>query len=355
MKTWLKIACIALLMYSAIASLMHPLVPGGLDVDVEALRPGMNTLHFTGYNTHFASDASLQAFISIDRNYYCATEVRALGDQVFAATFNLPDTLPGKNVGFYANTTLDGTVYVSKAIDVSAFEIKNNVVSDCKVNVANDVHQGSGFPFQIIIFESIRNLMWHVPMWFTMFLLMGFSFAWSIRALRQGGGKDSASIDAFSLQKLEMYDLKASTIAFVGVLFCTLGLITGSIWARFTWGSWWTMDPQLNGAMVVFLIYAAYFILRGATPDPDKRARLSAVFNIFAFVMMVVLLMVMPRFVAGLHPGKSGNPAFSSYDLDSSLRAVFYPAVLGWMLLGYWIYSITLRVKKLESDYENAE
>jgi heme exporter protein C len=59
--------------------------------------------------------------------------------------------------------------------------------------------------------------------------------------------------------------------------------------------------------------------------------------------------MVMPRFVAGLHPGKSGNPAFSKYDLDSSLRAVFYPAVLGWLLLGYWIYNINLRIKNLEN------
>jgi heme exporter protein C len=179
-------------------------------------------------------------------------------------------------------------------------------------------------------------------MWFTMFLLMGFSFAYSLRVLR-------ANNAATNRLQLENFDLKASVSAGTGVLFCVLGLITGSFWARFTWGTWWTMDPQLNGAMVVFFVYVAYFILRGSIADEDKRARLSAIFNIFAFVIMVVLLMVMPRFVAGLHPGKSGNPAFSKYDLDSSLRAVFYPAVLGWLLLGYWIYNINLRIKNLEN------
>jgi heme exporter protein C len=62
--------------------------------------------------------------------------------------------------------------------------------------------------------------------------------------------------------------------------------------------------------------------------------------------------MVMPRFAEGLHPGKSGNPAFSSYDLDSSLRSVFYPAVLGYILLGYWIYSLHLRIRTLEQKNE---
>jgi heme exporter protein C len=96
----------------------------------------------------------------------------------------------------------------------------------------------------------------------------------------------------------------------------------------------------------------AYFILRGSTPDEDKRARLSAIFNIFAFVLMVVLLMILPKFAQSLHPGKSGTPAFSKYDLDSSLRTVFYPAVIGWAMLGYWLYTLNLRIRKLEQQDE---
>jgi heme exporter protein C len=105
--------------------------------------------------------------------------------------------------------------------------------------------------------------------------------------------------------------------------------------------------------MVVFIVYVAYFILRSSVQDEEKRARLSAIFNIFAAILMIILLMVMPRFAEGLHPGKSGNPAFSQYDLDSSLRTVFYPAVLGWILLGYWLYTIHLRLVKLEETDEH--
>jgi heme exporter protein C len=344
MKLWLKIVCIVFLLYAAVSSLIHPLVPGGLEVSASELKPGENTFEFTGYNTHFAADkTSLQAFVAVDKAYYCVDIVEVKDNAHFIGKATLPDTLPGSNVGFYANTNTDGTVYVQKAVGLKGFATPNpSMAGSCTPNVASDMHMGVGYPFQVIIFESIRNLMWHVPMWFTMFLLMGFSFAYSLRVLRANNSGSDRS-------KMETYDTKASVSAQTGVLFCTLGLITGSIWARFTWGSWWSMDPQLNGAMVVFFVYIAYFILRGSINDEDKRARLSAIFNIFAFVIMVVLLMVMPRFVAGLHPGKSGNPAFSSYDLDSSLRAVFYPAVVGWLLLGYWIYSINLRIKNLEN------
>jgi len=190
-----------------------------------------------------------------------------------------------------------------------------------------------------------------VPMWFTMFVLMFISFMQSIKVLN-ASGRESGTDVSVDFKKVMRIDTKAAISASTGLLFCILGLITGSIWARFTWGAWWTNDPQLNGALVVFLMYAAYFILRNAMNDEEKRARLSAIFNIFAFILLVILLMVMPRFAEGLHPGKSGNPAFSSYDLDSSLRSVFYPAVLGYILLGYWIYSLHLRIRTLEQKNE---
>jgi heme exporter protein C len=98
-------------------------------------------------------------------------------------------------------------------------------------------------------------------------------------------------------------------------------------------------------------VYATYFILRKSVQDEIKRARLSAVFNIFAFILMILLLMVMPRMVdTSLHPGKSGNPAFSKYDLDSSLRMVFYPAVVAWGMLGYWMYRWQTKVNQYKNE-----
>jgi len=96
------------------------------------------------------------------------------------------------------------------------------------------------------------------------------------------------------------------------------------------------------------LVYAAYFILRGSFEDEEKRARYGAVYSIFAFVMYMVLINVIPRITnSSLHPGNGGNPGFNSYDLDSDLRMVFYPAVIGWVLLSVWMTTLLVRIKQV--------
>ncbi len=344
MKLWLKIICILLLLYAAVFSLFHPMTPGGLSVSATQLHPGRNEFTFIGYGTHFKeAQTSLKVFVTSDTTaVYCAEILQVVDNAHVIVSVFLPDTLSSNSLGFFANNDLDGTMLVESPVSSDGFTFaKGDKSNSCEFEVKNSEQQFFGYPFQPIIMESIRNLMWHVPMWFTMFTLMIISFIYSIRALGKSGGAP-----------VMVFDMKAATSAGTGLLFCVLGLITGSLWARFTWGAWWTNDPQLNGAMVVFMVYVAYFILRISTPDEDKRARLSAIFNIFAFVLMVVLLMVMPRFTEGLHPGKSGNPAFSKYDLDSSLRMVFYPACAGFILLGYWMYSLNFRLKKIETEHE---
>ncbi len=353
MKIWLKFLCVALLLYSGIFSLWHPMIPGGFGVATTTLKPGRNEFVFTGYNCHFvAEQPTLQLLVNAGgKTYYCAQVLEIKSNNVVKAAVVLPDTIASNEFSFYANTDVDGTVFVEAPTTSEGFVLdKNARALACDYHVKTNAHSGFGFPFQPIIIESIRNLMWHVPMWFTMFVLMGISFFYSIRALGQAP-HNALSLDSH-FSGILLHDLRASAAAATGLVFCVLGLITGSVWARFTWGTWWVNDPQLNGALAVFMVYAAYFILRKSVPDEEKLARLSAIFNIFALVLMVVLLMVMPRFTDGLHPGKSGNPAFSKYDLDSSLRTVFYPACAGFILLGYWIYSLNFRISKLESEHE---
>jgi heme exporter protein C len=77
------------------------------------------------------------------------------------------------------------------------------------------------------------------------------------------------------------------------------------------------------------------------------------VYNIFAFVMMLVFIGVLPRMTDSLHPGKGGNPGFNTYDMDSSLRMVFYPALFGFILLGVWIMQLRIRLKKIENSEQN--
>jgi heme exporter protein C len=186
-----------------------------------------------------------------------------------------------------------------------------------------------------ILENSIRNLYFHVPMWFTMIALLLFSFIKSIQSLNN---KNIVNLK---------FDSEAEVYAKTALVFGIAGLFTGMIWAKNTWGAYWTNDPKLNAAAVAMLLYAAYFVLRSSIDDEEKRARISAVFNIFCFPIFVVLVFILPRLTDSLHPGNGGNPGFNSYDLDSRLRMVFYPAVLGWILIGFWIANIGNRIKNL--------
>lgn len=149
-------------------------------------------------------------------------------------------------------------------------------------------------------------------------------------------------------------DRYAAQSANSGIVFGILGLLTGMIWAKYTWGSYWSGDPKQNASAIGMLIYLAYFVLRGSLEDPQKKARISAVYNIFAFSMLIPLLFILPRLTDSLHPGNGGNPGFNSYDLDANMRKVFYPAVIGWTLLGFWITDLRNRIGKIEEslDYE---
>ncbi len=174
-------------------------------------------------------------------------------------------------------------------------------------------------------------------MWFSMMILFTVSLVFSIRHL--------------SSQKQE-HDIIASEATNTGILFGILGLMTGSIWARYTWGAWWTNDVKLNGAAITMLTYLAYLVLRNAITDEQKRGKVSAVYNNFAYVMMLVFILIYPRMSDSLHPGNGGNPGFSKYDLDNTMRMVFYPAVIGWSLLGVWIMTLRIRIQKIKLQTE---
>lgn len=188
-------------------------------------------------------------------------------------------------------------------------------------------------PRLAILNETIRALYFHVPMWFGMILLLVVSVAYSILYLNSG--------------KLK-HDTMAVEFAYAGILFGVLGILTGMVWAKFTWGDYWSNDPKQNAAAIGLLIYFAYVVLRNSLEDEQQKARISAVYNIFAFAALIPLLFILPRLTDSLHPGNGGNPGFNAYDLDSRLRMIFYPAVLGWTLLGVWLASLRIRIRNLE-------
>lgn len=187
-----------------------------------------------------------------------------------------------------------------------------------------------------ILHETIRNLFFHVPMWFTMMLLFVIGFGYSIKYLVSGRLKD----DIYSVQFIS-----------VGLIFGCLGMATGMEWANFTWGQPWSNDPKQLGAALSMLVYFAYFALRGAIPDIEKKAKIAAVYSIFSFALMIPFIWILPSLkgVGSLHPGNGGNVGFSTYDIDDNLMKVFYPAVVGWFLLGLWITSLFIRLRLLDN------
>lgn len=192
-----------------------------------------------------------------------------------------------------------------------------------------------------IVNETIRALYFHVPMWFGMVVLFCVSTLYAIQYLRNP-----------SIQK----DINSVEFANTGLMLGLLGIFTGMVWANYTWGSPWHGDPKQNGAAISLLVYLAYFVLRGSVENEEQRARLSAVYNIFAFAAMIPLIFIIPRMTSSMHPGSGGNPGFNMYDLDSKMRMVFYPSVAGWILLGIWIAILRIRVRNIDEkliDLEN--
>jgi heme exporter protein C len=188
-------------------------------------------------------------------------------------------------------------------------------------------------PIKPILNETIRNLYFHVAMWFVMMIFFIVSVIHSVRYLRHNN---------------PVNDIYAVEYARSGIVFGVLGLLTGSVWAKFTWGDFWSNDPKQLGSAIALLIYLAYFVLRNSLTDLDKSARISAVYNIFAFAMLFPTIWVIPRLVESLHPGGMGNPALNTKDIDSRMRLIFYfGAIPGWALLGVWVSSLRIRLQKL--------
>jgi len=183
------------------------------------------------------------------------------------------------------------------------------------------------------LYHTIRNIFFHVGMWFTMLILFLISFISSLNYLKGFDRK---------------YDTRSLEAVNVALVFGVLGVVTGMIWAKATWGAFWVRDPKLDGVAVGIFIYLAYLILRGSIEDEHKKAKVSAVYNIFAFVLLIVFLMVLPRLQESMHPaGKGkGNPVLPM-QLDPTMRFVFYPAMVGWILLGCWIWSLRVKLRNI--------
>lgn len=346
-KQWWKYLAVGLLIYVLIGGLIIPLSPG-LDTVTPSFfyADSVTVFQLNGENSHFISGGNTQVFVKAGSQYFCAEEVQLVDEKtlLFSFSFNQLTAEQNKDNNFdiIVNDDKDGTIALRESLLLIASSVQDTtpVKQPCEVTVQNNLYQGFSFPYREILYESIRNTFYHVPMWFGMQFILILSLVYSIRYLRKGNFAD---------------DVMASEAVNVSLLCGVLGLLTGMIWANYTWGAPWTNDPKLNGAAVGVLIYFAYIVLRGAIQDPQKKARISAVYNVFALVVFVLFIFILPRITDSLHPGNGGNPAFSKYDLESNMRMFFYPAVIGWTLLFVWLLAVRIRIRALELKNEENE
>lgn len=355
-KIW-KIVGVVLVTYSFLAGLLIPLTTGVRTVAPRIANSG-EPLALTlsnAYNANFTSDQdNYQARIRLNpAQALCATRIEVKDNQSMTLHFNVPtgqlpvqSIVEGKKSPFPLLELLGENNGYSSLESVIFFQTDTSApMADASAFCSGEPYEAEEknmtFPFLNILEETIRNLYYHVPMWFAMMLLMAISVVYSILFLNN--------------PQQAFYDRQATAFATVGIVYGLIGIATGAMWGKHTWGAYWSFDVKQNTTAVALLIYLAYFVLRSSFDDLDKRGRVAAIYNIFAFATLIPLLYIVPRMFDSLHPGMGGNPAFSKLDLDNTMRMVFYPAILGWMIIGIWIADVTSRIEGLYRHYLEQE
>jgi heme exporter protein C len=199
------------------------------------------------------------------------------------------------------------------------------------------------FPFIPGLEERARIILFHVPLAWVSVLGFLTAMAFSIRYLLKKNIED---------------DEKAAVSAGLGLLFCILATLTGSIWAKFSWGSFWNWDPRETSIFILLIIYGAYFALRSAVEIEEKRATLSSIYSILAFITVPFFIFIIPRITAGLHPGSAddisspgGGPVLKS-GMSLEMRIIFFLSLIAFTLLFFWLLEIKVRlVKQQEKKY----
>ncbi len=177
--------------------------------------------------------------------------------------------------------------------------------------------------------DKARVLYFHVPMSWISVVAFTMSLWYAVRYLR------TKNID---------YDIRSFSSAQLGFLFCILATATGSLWAKFNWGSFWNWDPRQTSIFILLMIYGAYFALRSAIDSEEQKARLSSVYAIVAGITMPFFIFIMPRLVETLHPDPIINNS-GKINMDTSMLIIFLTSLLGFTLLFFWVLNMKTRLE----------
>lgn len=184
------------------------------------------------------------------------------------------------------------------------------------------------FPFIPGLEENAKIIFFHVPTaWLT---VIGFlmTAVYSIKYLRKRNLDD---------------DAKSYAAAQLGIVFCILATVTGAVWAKFAWGSFWSWDPRQTSIFALLLIYGAWFALRSSIESEEKRAALSSVYAIIAFVTVPFFIFIMPRIMTGLHPGSADDTNAGpviDFQMNANMQLIFFLSLIGFTILFFWMWKV---------------
>jgi len=179
--------------------------------------------------------------------------------------------------------------------------------------------------------DQARIIFFHVPASWLATLSFLVAMIFGIKYLRSNNLDD----DAKSLAALQ-----------IGMMFVVLATVTGSLWAKFAWGMFWNWDPRETSIFVLLLIYGSLFALRSSIEDVEKRAKLSAVYSVIAFITVPFFIFIMPRIMAGLHPGSANDNTAGpvlDFNMNGNMQLIFFLSLIAFTILYFWIWKLTYK------------
>jgi len=201
--------------------------------------------------------------------------------------------------------------------------------------LARDLYVIAGLPQEAAQGAIFKIIFFHVPAAWTAIVAAITALTMSVQFLRTKDFK---------------YDAAAVAVTEVGLAFLAANLVTGSIWARVIWGIWWTWDVRLTSALVCWLLYAGYLMLRHAIEEPTQRATFAAVFSILAFLDVPIVYFSI-RWFRTQHPAPVFLSSTGSFPADWT--RVLLSNWLGLLLLAIVMTAIRLRQEESQREIDS--
>lgn len=187
-------------------------------------------------------------------------------------------------------------------------------------------------PLVPVLEETTRVLYFHIPAAWLTVVALGWSMVNSV---------------IYLVKRDLKADDHAAAAAELGLVFCVGATVSGALWAKAMWGAYWNWDPRETSIFFILLLYTAYLALRGSIEGEEKRARLSAIYSVVAFVAVPFLIFVVPRMYSTLHPDPIINSR-GKVDMDPMIKWCFMSMLVGFTGLYVWLQSLRVRVTRLE-------